>query len=131
MTAAALDAQMLDKCLQKQRERYPEGNLTGLARQFQQKLAKLHTIPWTFAISQDYRYRPSEGAKLNLATRLTIDYMNLVLKVLVSDAKVCQAFLQVVHMIEPPAVLFYPSIAVKAIGQLVSGKQKVAATRQN
>jgi len=118
MTVAALDAQMLDECLQKQRQRYPEGNLTGLGRHFQQKLAKLHTIPWTFAISQDSRYRGSEGAKPNLATRLTIDYMDLVLKVLVGDAKVCQAFLEVLHMIESPAVLFHPRIAVKAIGQL-------------
>ncbi len=124
MTVAALDAQMLDECLQKHRERYPEGDLTGLARQFQKKLAKLHTLPWTFAISQDSRYRGSEGAKLNLATRLTIDYMDLVLKALVSDAKVCQAFLEVVHMIESPAVLFHPSIAVKAIGQLVTVRQK-------
>ncbi|NQE38600.1 putative epoxidase LasC [Microcoleus sp. IPMA8] len=124
MTVAALDAQMLDGCLQKQRERYPEGDLTGFARQFQQKLAKLHTIPWTFAISQDSRYRGSTGAKLNLATRLTIDYMDLVLKVLVGDPKVCQAFLEVLHMIESPAVLFSPSIAVKAIGQLVTGSQK-------
>ncbi|MBW3587445.1 MAG: 2-polyprenyl-6-methoxyphenol hydroxylase-like oxidoreductase, partial [Cyanobacteria bacterium 0813] len=66
----------------------------------------------------------SEGAKLNLATRLTIDYMDLVLKVMVGDAKVCQAFLEVLHMIESPAVFFYPSIAVKAIGQLVTGRQK-------
>ncbi|MEG4632124.1 2-polyprenyl-6-methoxyphenol hydroxylase-like oxidoreductase [Microcoleus sp. AR_TQ3_B6] len=131
MTVAALDAQMLDECLQKQRERYSEGNLKGFSRQFQQKLAKLHTIPWTFAISQDSRYPGSEGAKLNLATRLTIDYMNLVLKVLVSDPKVCQAFVGVAHMIESPAVLFHPSIAVKAIGQLVSGGQKVAEGRIN
>ncbi|MEP6515898.1 NAD(P)/FAD-dependent oxidoreductase [Microcoleus vaginatus] len=124
MTVAALDAQMLDGCLQKQRERYPEGDLTGFGRQFQEKLAKLHTIPWTFAISQDSRYRGSEGAKLNLATRLTIDYMDLVLKVLVGDAKVCQAFLEVLHMIESPAVLFHPSIALKAIGQLVTVRQK-------
>ena len=50
--------------------------------------------------------------------------MDLVLKVLVGDAKVCQAFVEVVHMIESPAVLFHPSIAVKAIGQLVTGSQK-------
>ena len=131
MTVAALDAQMLNECLQKQRERYPEGDLTGFARQFQQKLAKLHTIPWTFAISQDSRYRGSTGAKLNLATRLTIDYMDLVLKVLVSDAKVCQAFLEVLHMIESPAILFHPSIAVKAIGQLVTRRQKAEGRAQN
>jgi 2-polyprenyl-6-methoxyphenol hydroxylase-like FAD-dependent oxidoreductase len=131
MTVAALDAQMLDKCLQKQRERYPEGDLTGFARQFQQKLAKLHTLPWTLAISQDSRYRGSEGAKLNLATRLTIDYMDLVLKVLVRDAKVCQAFLEVVHMIESPAVLFHPSIAVKAIGQLVTVRHSAFGRAQN
>ncbi|MEG5038752.1 MULTISPECIES: 2-polyprenyl-6-methoxyphenol hydroxylase-like oxidoreductase [unclassified Microcoleus] len=124
MTVAALDAQMLNECLQKQRKRYPEGDLTGFARQFQQKLAKIHTIPWIFAISQDSRYPGSEGAKLNLATRLTIDYMDLVLKVLVRDAKVCQAFLEVLHMIESPTVLFTPSIALKAIGQLVTVRQK-------
>jgi 2-polyprenyl-6-methoxyphenol hydroxylase-like FAD-dependent oxidoreductase len=131
MTVAALDAQMLDKCLQKQRERYPEGDLTGFARQFQQKLAKLHTIPWTFAISQDSRYPGSEGAKLNLPTRLTIDYMDLVLKVLVSDAKVCQAFLEVLHMIESPAVLFHPSIAVKAIAQLITVRHSAFGRAQN
>ncbi|MEG3841589.1 2-polyprenyl-6-methoxyphenol hydroxylase-like oxidoreductase [Microcoleus sp. herbarium14] len=120
MTVAALDAQMLDECLQKQRERYPEGDLTGLARQFQQKLAKLHTIPWTFAISQDSRYLGSTGAKPNLGTRLIIEYMELVLKALVDDPKVCQAFLEVLHMIKPPAILFHPKIAVKAIGQLGS-----------
>lgn len=120
MTVAALDAQMLDECLQKQHQRHPEGDLTGLARQFQQKLAKLHTIPWTFAISQDSRYRGSTGAQPNLGTRLIIEYMELVLKALVDDAKVCQAFLEVLHMIEPPVILFHPRIAVKAIGQLVN-----------
>ncbi len=119
MTVAALDAQMLDECLKKQHQRHPEGDLTGFARQFQQKLAKLHTIPWTFAISQDSRYRGSKGAKPNLGTRLIIEYMELVLKALVDDAKVCQAFLEVLHMIKPPVILFYPRIAVKAIGQLV------------
>ncbi|MEG4058730.1 MULTISPECIES: 2-polyprenyl-6-methoxyphenol hydroxylase-like oxidoreductase [unclassified Microcoleus] len=124
MTVAALDAQMLDECLLHQRQCYLEGNLKGFSRQFQQKLAKLHTIPWTFAISQDSRYRGSTGAKPNLGTRLIIEYMELVLKALVDDAKVCQAFLEVVHMIESPAVLFHPSIALKAIGQLVTGRQK-------
>jgi hypothetical protein len=120
MTVAALDAQMLDECLQKQHQRHPEGDLTGFARQFQQKLAKLHTIPWTFAISQDSRYRGSTGAQPNLGTRLIIEYMELVLKALVDDPKVCQAFLEVLHMIEPPAILFHPRIAVKAIGLLVN-----------
>ncbi|MCC3510695.1 MAG: 2-polyprenyl-6-methoxyphenol hydroxylase-like oxidoreductase [Microcoleus sp. PH2017_17_BER_D_A] len=119
MTVAGLDAQMLDECLQKQRQRYPEGDLTGFGRHFQQKLAKLHTIPWTFAISQDSRYRGSEGAKPNLATRLTINYMDLVLKALTTDAKVCQAFLEVLHMIEPPTLLFHPKIAVKATNNLI------------
>jgi 2-polyprenyl-6-methoxyphenol hydroxylase-like FAD-dependent oxidoreductase len=118
MTVAALDARMLDECLQTHRKRHPEGDLTGFGRQFQQKLAKLHTIPWTFAISQDSRYRESTGAKPNLGTRLIIEYMELVLKALVNDARVCQAFLEVLHMIKPPTILFHPMIAVKAIGHL-------------
>ncbi|MEG3895023.1 MULTISPECIES: 2-polyprenyl-6-methoxyphenol hydroxylase-like oxidoreductase [unclassified Microcoleus] len=131
MTVAALDAQMLDECLQKQRQRYIEGNLKGFSRQFQQKLAKLHRIPWIFAISQDSRYRGSTVAKPNLGTRLVIEYMELVLKALVDDAKVCQAFLEVLHMIEPPTILFHPRIAVKAIGQLVTRRQKLEGRKQN
>ncbi|NJK74101.1 MAG: 2-polyprenyl-6-methoxyphenol hydroxylase-like oxidoreductase [Richelia sp. CSU_2_1] len=119
MTVAAMDAQILDECLQKQRDRYPEGDLTGFGRQFQKKLAKLHEIPWMFAISQDSRYPGSQGAKPDLGTRLVIEYMELVLKALVNDAKVCQAFLEVVHMIRPPAILFHPKIAVKVIKQLI------------
>jgi hypothetical protein len=57
--------------------------------------------------------------------------MDLVLKVMVRDAKVCQAFLEVVHMIESPAVLFYPSIAVKAIGQLVTVRHSAKSRAQN
>jgi hypothetical protein len=57
--------------------------------------------------------------------------MDLVLKVLVRDAKVCQAFVEVAHMIEPPAVLFHPSIAVKAIGQLVTVRPSAFGRSQN
>jgi len=57
--------------------------------------------------------------------------MDQVLKVLVRDAKVCQAFLEVVHMIESQAVLFYPSIAVKAIRQLVTVRHSAKRRAQN
>ena len=57
--------------------------------------------------------------------------MDLVLKVLVSDPKVCQAFLEVLHMIESPAVLFHPSIAVKAIGQLVTVRHSAFGKAQH
>ncbi len=57
--------------------------------------------------------------------------MDLVLKVLVRDAKVCQAFLQVAPMIEAPTVLFHPSIAVKAIGQLVTVRHSAFGKAQH
>jgi hypothetical protein len=57
--------------------------------------------------------------------------MDLVLKVLVSDAKVCQAFLEVLHMIESPAILFHPSIAVKAISQLVTVRHSAFGKAQH
>jgi hypothetical protein len=57
--------------------------------------------------------------------------MDQVLKALIRDAKVCQAFLQVAHMIESPAVLFHPSIAVKAIGQLVTVRHSAKSRAQN
>ncbi|MEW6499339.1 MAG: hypothetical protein AB1589_43705, partial [Cyanobacteriota bacterium] len=81
--------------------------------------AKVHTVPWMFATSQDYRYQGSEGGKPSLVTQLMIQYMDLVLKLITEDAKVCQAFLEVLHMVKTPTTLFHPSIVVKVIGQVV------------
>jgi 2-polyprenyl-6-methoxyphenol hydroxylase-like FAD-dependent oxidoreductase len=118
MTVAALSAQILDQCLN-QRQPHPDCNLKGLSRQVQQKLAHVHSVAWLFATSQDYRYRGSAGGKPSLVTQLMIQYMDQVLKLITEDADVCQTFLEVVHMIKPPANLFHPSIVVKAIGQII------------
>lgn len=118
MTVAALSAQILDECL-KQRQPHPDGNLKGLSRQVQQKLADVHSVAWMFATNQDYRYLGSEGGKPSLVTKLIIQYMDQVLKLSTKDANVCQTFLEVAHMLKPPTALFHPSIVVKAIGQII------------
>ena len=118
MTVAALDAQTLDQCLHERRQRYPDGNLKGLARQVQHKLAKVHGVAWMFATSQDYRYQGTEGGKPSFITQLMIQYMDQVLKLATEDAKICQAFLEVMHMVKPPITLFHPNIVVKVLKQV-------------
>lgn len=118
MTVAALSAQILDQSLQQQRQKSTDANLDGLARQVQQKLAKVHDVAWLFATSQDCRYPGSEGGKQNFVTQIMIQYMDQVLKVVIEDEETCQTFLEVVHMLKPTTALFHPKIFVKAIGQI-------------
>ncbi|MEZ4731695.1 MAG: FAD-dependent monooxygenase [Caldilineaceae bacterium] len=63
MTVAALGSQVLDKCLKAQRQRNPYGDLTGLAKQFQQQLAKIIADPWQLATGQDLGWPTTEGGK--------------------------------------------------------------------
>ena len=45
MTTAALGALALDETLREQRRRHPSGDLSGLARRFQRRLAKANAAP--------------------------------------------------------------------------------------
>jgi len=64
MTTAALAAEDLGKCLSKWR-----GELNGLARQFQRRLARINKAPWMLATSEDLRYLCAEGATAGRGTR--------------------------------------------------------------
>ncbi len=118
MTIAVLGASTLDECLHQQRQYQPNGDLTGLARRFQKKLAKINAVPWLLATSEDYRYRGTEGKPPSLLTQLMHRYMDRVVQLTTNHADVRLALLEVMHMLKPPGTLFQPRIAIQVLRQL-------------
>ena len=57
----------LDECLRDQR-RHAGNDLTGLAKSFQKKLAKVISGPWLLATGDDFRYPETEGGRLKPPT---------------------------------------------------------------
>jgi len=111
MAVAALGAMELRECL---RQCGP-GNLSGLARRFQRRLARLNTLPWGLAASLDLKVPGVEGGKRKRSTTLMNRYLERVLQLVVVDPYVASLFFQVVQMVKPPKVLFKPSIIMKVI----------------
>lgn len=109
MTTAALGAETLEECLRE------SGDLTGLSKRFQKKLAKANAASWLLATGEDFRVRGVEGGKATLATRLTHRYMDRVLALSLRDVGVRQTFLEVFHMLKAPTALFAPGVAAKAL----------------
>jgi 2-polyprenyl-6-methoxyphenol hydroxylase-like FAD-dependent oxidoreductase len=110
MTASALGALVLDRCLRAQRRRHADGNLRGLGRRFQRHLALSNLTPWLLATGEDFRWPTTVGGRPGLPTRLAHRYMDRVLGRLVEDATVAQAFFTVLHLLEPPTRLLHPSV---------------------
>jgi 2-polyprenyl-6-methoxyphenol hydroxylase-like FAD-dependent oxidoreductase len=109
MTTAALGAEILEECLRE------SGNLTGLSKRFQKKLAKANATSWLMATGEDFRVRGVEGGKATLATRLTHRYMDRVLALSLQDTSVRQTFLEVFLMLKSPTALLGPGIALKVL----------------
>jgi 2-polyprenyl-6-methoxyphenol hydroxylase-like FAD-dependent oxidoreductase len=104
MTVAAQSAVVLDHWL-----RRPDP-----ARGFQRALGKTVATPWLLATGEDFRFPSTEGGRPGLTTRLAHRYFDRLLEVSTVDETVAQAFLRVLHLLEPPSVLFRPGIVARA-----------------
>lgn len=131
MTTAALGAEALDGCLREQRRRRPDGNLGGLARRFQRKLARANSAPWMLATGEDYRYRGTEGGKPDRMTRFMHRYMDRVMEISTKDAGVRLALLEAFNLIKPPTALFHPSIVARVLRQTAAHHGKVEPATQH
>jgi 2-polyprenyl-6-methoxyphenol hydroxylase-like FAD-dependent oxidoreductase len=111
MTVAALGALNLDECLRRQVLRGGDFDITGLARRFQRRLAKVNAGPWQMATGQDVRW-PGVAAeqKRDPITRLIQHYFDRVLVTMTHNGEVAAAFAQVQNMLKSPAILFHPRI---------------------
>lgn len=117
MTAAALGALALDESLRAQRRRHPAGEMHGLARSFQKRLAKANAAPWLLATGEDFRYREVEGGAPGVATRLMHRYMDAVMRLATRDEAVRRVLLENVHMLKTPPSLFHPRVALRVLRQ--------------
>jgi len=112
MTTAALGAATLRRLLEHKRQNFE--------RKFQRELAGVIEAPWMLATSEDFRVRGTEGGSPGLKTCLMHRYVDHVIRLTTVDRDVRLAFLKVMHMLESPATLFRPSVAMRVIRQAAS-----------
>ena len=115
MTAAAMGAMALDRCLTEQ----PQGSLKGMAKKFQQRLAKINTTPWQLATGEDYRYQTTEGGSPNRITRIMHGYMDRVLALTTENIMVRRDLLEVFHLLKPPTILFHHRIVIMVLQEML------------
>jgi 2-polyprenyl-6-methoxyphenol hydroxylase-like FAD-dependent oxidoreductase len=116
MTVAALGAMEIDKCLREQQTTQPNGDLIGLAKRFQKRLATVIAGPWQMATGEDRRWNVDENIQpMDFPTRMIQNYIGKLLHVTLTNAKVAEAFFHVQHMIEPPTLFFRPDILWKVL----------------
>jgi 2-polyprenyl-6-methoxyphenol hydroxylase-like FAD-dependent oxidoreductase len=114
ISTSAWSALTLDNCLRKQHRRSPSGDITGLSRSVQKPVAKIIDIPWLLATSEDLRYPEVTGAK-PFWIRWLHWYIARVHRLSHQDPLVSLRFLQVIHMLKPPTVLFKPDIIFRVL----------------
>jgi hypothetical protein len=118
MTAAALAAEALGRCLREYRGR--TGPRPGLGRAFQRRLARANSIPWQLSTSSDYRYPGVEGPPPGWMTRLMNRYVDQVIRLSTRHQGVRQRVLEVMHLLRPPSALLSPRMLVQFARSLTS-----------
>jgi hypothetical protein len=107
MSAAALAAMTLDDCL---REAGHLGDLRGVSRRFQCRLARSNARLWLLATGEDFRCRETEGGRPGPLTRLVHRYMDRVILRATRDGAVRVRMLEVLHLLRPAQALVAPRI---------------------
>jgi 2-polyprenyl-6-methoxyphenol hydroxylase-like FAD-dependent oxidoreductase len=125
MTAAALGAMALDRCLTEQRQRCPGSDLTGLSVRFQKRLAGVTATPWMLATGEDYRYCGTTAAPASWSTRLMHRYVDHVVRLSTSNPGVRRTFMEVFHLISPPQSLFRPGVLSRVLGQAIRPRREM------
>ncbi|HWI64383.1 MAG TPA: FAD-dependent oxidoreductase [Symbiobacteriaceae bacterium] len=113
MTAAALGAEALDAALSEQAARRP-GDVAGLSRLFQKRLAAATQAPWMTVATEDFRYAETTGDRLP-GTGFLHWYFGRLHKVMAADTELCRTFIQVVQMNRPATDLLAPRTFWKAL----------------
>lgn len=116
MTAAALEAEMLNTLLYQQRKHRSAGDIRGFSRRFQKKITKIVNTFWLLAASEDFRHPETQG-KRPVGLSLLNGYSLRVQKHTSFDPAVTLLFYQVLQAIKPPTALFHPRILLKVLLQ--------------
>ena len=113
ITSAALGVKVLDDMLGKQ-------NLDkNFTKKFQKRLAKTVLLPWVLGTSEDLRWPTTVGRKPNAITRLVQNHAQRVLLLGPKSKLATKSFLQMMHMIRSPAIIFHPIILLQLVANAV------------
>jgi 2-polyprenyl-6-methoxyphenol hydroxylase-like FAD-dependent oxidoreductase len=130
MTVSALEAMMLNRCLQEQ-QCSPRADFE---QHFQQQIAETVSDAWLLATNQDLRFPGVRlrGARLNPGLSLQHRYMDLVLFSAIADPEIALAYFNVITLGSTPRELFRLRLVANVLGvaskravkQLLGGKEE-------
>lgn len=133
MTAAALSAMALRKCLE-------GGRGANLSRRFQRRQRKAVAPCWTATTNSDAQWAAGGVEGLNPARRTLYRISEEVMKLAVEREDVARTLLGVKNVMEPPAALLRPGILLPALARTItrrllakpraSGTVPLASSRQ-
>jgi 2-polyprenyl-6-methoxyphenol hydroxylase-like FAD-dependent oxidoreductase len=113
ITSAALGAKVLDSMLGKQ-------NLDkNFTKKFQKRLAKAISLPWILGTSEDLRWPTTTGKKPNAITKMVQNHAQRVLLLGPKSKLATKSFLQMMHMVSSPVIIFHPVILLQLIANYV------------
>jgi len=115
MTAAALSAEALERCLYEQRLRFSEHDLAGLGRRFHKRQAAAVAPCWKVTTSTDRQWSAASVEELGLSGRLFHRVSEEVLALAVEREDVARTLLEVKNLLEPPSTLLRPGILFPAL----------------
>ena len=114
MSTVAVAAETLDACLRDQRRRNRAGNLHGLARRFQRRLARRNANPWMLSTGEDLRFPTTTGMAVSVTTRMQHRYLDRVMAAATQDPATADTLLRVMGMLTHPISLSAPRILAAA-----------------
>jgi 2-polyprenyl-6-methoxyphenol hydroxylase-like FAD-dependent oxidoreductase len=126
MSVAAMAAETLDACLQEHRQRHRAGDLKGLARLFQRRLARATAAPWMLSTREDLRFPTTTGMHANAALRAQHRYLDRVVAASTYDPVVAGRYVRVLGMLAPPTTLFRPRVLLAAARARTDGAASAA-----
>ena len=117
ITSAALGAKTLNDMLKKEKI---EKKFT---KKFQKRLAKAIELPWVLGTSEDMRWPTTTGKRPDPITRAVQNYAQKVLLLAPKSTIATKSFLQMMHMVKTPTVIFHPTILLQMIENYIKRKK--------
>ena len=113
ITSAALGAKTLEDMLKNSKMG------KGFTQKFQKILAKRGSLPWILGTSEDMRWPTTLGKRPNAITRLVQNHAQKVLLLAPKSTLATKSFLQMMHMVRSPAIIFHPVILLQLIANSI------------
>jgi 2-polyprenyl-6-methoxyphenol hydroxylase-like FAD-dependent oxidoreductase len=115
MSAAALTAEALDRCLADHLARH--GVVAGVSAVAQRAVARANAGAWMVATGEDLRYPETRGGRVGAPDRLIRHYLDRVVATAAVDPVVNAAFFDVVGLLAQPMSLMRPALMARVLGR--------------